>query len=101
MWYVAPLEMNEGNSLGQGYNRPTSCSAEKDPHATFNFNFNFNRYLYYCALYSLCCLLQDETLPADGSDERRNASEYRLNNVTWCIGGLPFKIWYDEDRQSR
>ena len=31
MWYVAPLEMNEGNSLGQGYNRPTGCSAER-PH---------------------------------------------------------------------
>jgi len=39
MWCVAPLEMNEGNSLGQGYNRPTGCSAEKDRHATFNFNF--------------------------------------------------------------
>jgi hypothetical protein len=35
MWCVAPLEMNEGNSLGQGYNRPTGCSAEKDPHVTF------------------------------------------------------------------
>ena len=31
MLYVAPLEMNEGNSLEQGYNRPTGCSAEK-PH---------------------------------------------------------------------
>ena len=40
MWCVAPLEMIEGNSLGQGYNRPTGCSAEKAPHATFNFNFN-------------------------------------------------------------
>jgi len=37
MWCVAPLEMKEGNSLGQGYNRPTGCSAEKAPHATFNF----------------------------------------------------------------
>jgi hypothetical protein len=37
MWCVAPLDMNEGNSLGQGYNRPTGCSAEKAPHATFNF----------------------------------------------------------------
>jgi hypothetical protein len=37
MWCVAPLEMNEGNSLGQGYNRPTGCSAEKAPHATFTF----------------------------------------------------------------
>jgi len=35
MWCVAPLEMNEGNSLGQGYNRPTGCSAEMAPHATF------------------------------------------------------------------
>ena len=35
MWCVAPLEMNEGNSLGQGYNRPTGCSAVKALHATF------------------------------------------------------------------
>jgi len=42
MWCVAPLEMNEGNSLGQGYNRPTGCSAENAPHATFKFNFNSN-----------------------------------------------------------
>ena len=35
LWCVALLEMNEGNSLGQGYNRPTGCSAEKPPHATF------------------------------------------------------------------
>ena len=37
MWFVAPLEVNEGNSLGggQGYNRPTGCSTEKGPHATF------------------------------------------------------------------
>ena len=40
MWCVAPLEMNEGNSLGQGYNRPTSCSVEKAPHATCNIFFN-------------------------------------------------------------
>jgi len=37
MWCVVPLEMNEGNSLGQGYNQPTGCSAEKAPHMTFNF----------------------------------------------------------------
>ena len=35
MWCVAPLVINEGNSLGQGYNRPTGCSAEMAPHATF------------------------------------------------------------------
>ena len=38
-WCVAPLEMNEGNSLGQGYNQPTGCSTEKAPHVTFNFFF--------------------------------------------------------------
>jgi len=38
MWCVAPLELNEGNSLGQGYNRPTGCIAEKNPHATSNFD---------------------------------------------------------------
>ena len=31
MWCVAPLEVNERDSLGQGYNLPTGCSAEK-PH---------------------------------------------------------------------
>jgi hypothetical protein len=31
MWCVAPLEMDEGNSLWQVYNRPTGCSAER-PH---------------------------------------------------------------------
>jgi hypothetical protein len=31
--------MNEGKSLGQGYNRPTGCSAEKAPHATLTFYF--------------------------------------------------------------
>ena len=35
MWCVASLEMNEGNSLGQGYNWPTGCSAEKAPNANF------------------------------------------------------------------
>ena len=35
MWCMAPLEMNEGNSLGQGYNQPTGCSAENAPHTTF------------------------------------------------------------------
>ena len=39
MWCMAPLEMNEGNSLGQGYNRPTGCNAEKAPHVTFDFFF--------------------------------------------------------------
>ena len=42
MWCVAPLEMNEGNSLGQGYNRPTGCSAEKAPHASFKTIFYRN-----------------------------------------------------------
>ena len=37
MWCMEPLKMNEGNSLGQGYSRPTGCSAEKVPHATFLF----------------------------------------------------------------
>ena len=27
----------KGTQWGQGYNRPTGCSAEKPPHATFNF----------------------------------------------------------------
>ena len=39
--------MNEGNSLGQGYNRPTGCSAKKAPHATFNF-FNHMLSQNYC-----------------------------------------------------
>ena len=29
-----------GTHWSQGYNRPTGCSAEKPPHATFKFNFN-------------------------------------------------------------
>jgi len=33
-WCMAPLVMSEGNSLGQGYNRPTGCGAEMAPHAT-------------------------------------------------------------------
>ena len=47
MWCVAPLEMNEGNSLGQGYNGPTGCSAEKAPHATFM------PHLVFCVRYSV------------------------------------------------
>jgi len=43
MWCVAPQEMNEGNSLGQGYNRPTGCSAEKAPHANF---FKYTKHAY-------------------------------------------------------
>jgi hypothetical protein len=32
VWYVAPLEMNEGTHWGQGYNQPpTGCSAEERP----------------------------------------------------------------------
>jgi hypothetical protein len=32
VWYVAPLEMNEGTHWGQGYNQPTKgCSAEERP----------------------------------------------------------------------
>jgi hypothetical protein len=32
VWYVAPLEMNEGTHWGQGYNKPpTGCSAEERP----------------------------------------------------------------------
>ena len=38
VWCMAPLEMNEGNSMGQGYNRPTGCSAVKALHVTFFFN---------------------------------------------------------------
>jgi len=53
MWFVAPLEMNEGNSLGQGYNRPTGCSAEKAAHATFNF------FLYFDCPIS-CVVIGDE-----------------------------------------
>jgi hypothetical protein len=40
VWYVAPLEMNEGTHWGQGYNRLTnSCSAADRPNKrplTFN-----------------------------------------------------------------
>jgi hypothetical protein len=32
-----------GNQWEQGYNRPTGCSAEKAPHATFNFNFKTSK----------------------------------------------------------
>ena len=56
MLCVASLEMNEGNSMGQGYNRPIGCSAEKAPHATFNF-FNHlqddRTVLYRCAIQSV------------------------------------------------
>jgi hypothetical protein len=32
VWYVAPLEMNEGTHWGQGYNQPTKgCGAEEGP----------------------------------------------------------------------
>jgi hypothetical protein len=32
VWYLAPLEMNEGTRRDQGYNRPTKgCSAEERP----------------------------------------------------------------------
>jgi hypothetical protein len=32
VWYVAPLEMNEGTHWGQGYNEPTKgCSVEERP----------------------------------------------------------------------
>jgi hypothetical protein len=32
VWYVAPLEMNEGTHWGQGYNQSTKgCSAEERP----------------------------------------------------------------------
>ena len=34
-----------GTQWEQGYNRPTGCSAEKTPHATFNFNFNYPIYV--------------------------------------------------------
>ena len=59
MWCVAPLEMNEGNSLGQGYNRPTGCSAEKAPHATFNFFFTESVIVTKASLRSEQSLLQN------------------------------------------
>jgi len=45
MWCVAPLVTNEGNSLEQGYNRPTGCSAEMAPHATFISLYSSNQSL--------------------------------------------------------
>jgi len=47
MWSVAPLEMNEGNSLGARVQSAyTGCSAEKAQHATFNFFLEGNKALY-------------------------------------------------------
>ena len=51
MWRVASLVMNEGNSLGQGYNRPTGCSAGKAPHATFKLFFLGTEYFKH-GIYS-------------------------------------------------
>ena len=31
MWFVAPLEMNEGTNLGVGVQSAFGCSAEKGP----------------------------------------------------------------------
>jgi hypothetical protein len=36
--------------------------------------------------------------PDDGSDERRNASGYELNNITWYLRSGAFKRWFVEDR---
>ena len=44
MWCVAPLEMNEGNSLGQGYNRPTAAVPKRPHTRRFNVFHNFIGY---------------------------------------------------------
>ena len=46
MWCVAPLEMNEGNLLGQGYNRPTGCSAVKGPTRDLLLSSNSSMTIY-------------------------------------------------------
>jgi hypothetical protein len=66
VWCVAPLEMNEGNSMGQGYNRPTGCSAEKALHATFNFFLHITEVLSVFCLSVFC------------SEKRRNITLSKL-----------------------
>jgi hypothetical protein len=42
VWYVAPLEMNEGTHWGQGYNRLTVAVPKKGPikrHLTFSLRW--------------------------------------------------------------
>jgi len=71
MWCVVPLEMNVGNSLGQGYNRPTGCSAVKAPHATFNL----------MSLFSPTCIL-----PPDIQTQSETNLQYTLKYVCWFTG---------------
>ena len=39
LWCLAPLEMNEGNSLGARVQSAYRLQCRKGPHATFNFKF--------------------------------------------------------------
>ena len=39
-------------------------------------------------------------IPEDGSEERRNASEYQLNRVTWCKRSLALLVCCGQSRQS-
>ena len=77
MWCVVPLEMNE-NSLGQGYNRPTGCSAEKAPHATFNHS-----------VVSLAIYVQQSSSELEhvlwGHKSCRSVGAYHLRNILHAI----------------
>ena len=75
MWCMAPLEMNEGNSLGQGYNRPTGCSAEKAPHATF-------LYLRTSKVTGFQYAATDVVLPGSTTLLRMNAAYTYLDVMT-------------------
>ena len=48
-----------GTQWGQGYNRPTGCSAEKALHATFNFFLNKCKYQSITQQYLKRCLIKD------------------------------------------
>jgi hypothetical protein len=39
----------------------------------------------FIAIWRVGKFIVETRLPEDGADERRNASDYKLNSVTWCM----------------
>ena len=88
MWCVAPLVMNEGNSLGQGYNRPTGCSAEKAPHMTFNFNFKLEGGRWVAHAH-------EQSVSHNAVNHISKLGHIIASTVTQLprVGELSFKVW--------
>ena len=72
-----------GTHWGQGYNRPTGCSAEKAPHAIFNFNTTDTSLHNLTICTVIFCFLWNMVVPLLALTIQIQRECLHNSNITW------------------